>query len=197
MELESRFTQPRPDCMHPERWHSPDADSTEIEVSRLVAAFVQALRPDFVIETGTAFGQTAELIGYELRVAGVGELITFETDPNRVLASTLRCENLPVTVKQTPSLTGIAALLEPAPNARGSVGFAWLDSLFELRVPELRAIRPLLTPGAIVGIHDCGEPGRTKYNDFAASVAQVAANLGFNRISLPTPRGCTFLQWKG
>lgn len=197
MELESRFTQPRPDCPHPKRWHSPDADSTEIEVSRLVAAFVQALRPDFVIETGTAFGQTAELIGYELRVAGVGELITFETDPDRVLASTLRCENLPVTVQQTPSLAGIAALLDMAGPYHKSVGFAWLDSLFELRVPELRAIRPLLMSGAIVGIHDCGEPGRTKYNDFAASVAQVAANLGFNRISLPTPRGCTFLQWKG
>ena len=82
MELESRFTPSRKDCPHPERWHSPDSDSTEIEVSRLAAAFVEALRPDLVIETGSAFGQTAELIGQVLHTAGVGHLITFEVDPS-------------------------------------------------------------------------------------------------------------------
>ena len=194
MELESRFTDPRKDCPHPERWHSPDSDSTEIEVSRLVAAFVEALRPDLVIETGSAFGQTAELIGDVLYTAGVGELITFEVDPARVKATEERVSGLPVQVMQMPSLAGINGLVQ---RNSGEVGFAWLDSLFELRVPELRAIRPLLAPGAIVGIHDCGEPGHTKYNNFAREVALEADRLGFNRLSLPTPRGVTFLQWKG
>jgi len=195
MELESRFTPPRADCPHPERWHSPDSDSTEIEVSRLVAAFVEALRPDLVIETGTAFGQTARLIGEVLLTAGVGHLVTFEVDPFRVGYAADQCTGLPVQVAPQASLEGIEML---AMNGhQGKVGFAWLDSLFELRVPELRAIRPLLAPGAIVGIHDCGEPGHTKYNEFAQEVASAAQKMGFNRISLPTPRGVTFLQWKG
>src|SRR3546814_13227118 len=92
MELESRFTESRKDCPHPERWHSPDSDSTEIEVSRLAAAFVEALRPDLVIETGSAFGQTAELIGQVLFTAGVGHLVTFEVDPARVAANAERGE---------------------------------------------------------------------------------------------------------
>ena len=195
MELESRFTPSRRDCPHPERWHSPDADSTEIEVSRLAAAFVEALRPDLVVETGSAFGQTAELIGQVLYTAGVGHLYTFEVDESRVAATAERVAGLPVSIGYQPSLDGIAGLIADGFNT-GKVGFAWLDSLFELRVPELRAIRPLLSPGAIVGVHDCGEPGHTKYGGFSQEVATAAATLGFNRLSLPTPRGVTFLQWK-
>jgi hypothetical protein len=63
-ESEARFTPPRPDCPHPEWWTSTDDDSTECEVTALVAAFVVALQPELVIETGTAFGQTAEAIGH-------------------------------------------------------------------------------------------------------------------------------------
>lgn len=196
MELESRFTESRPDCPHPERWHSPDSDSTEIEVSRLVAAFVEALRPDLVVETGSAFGQTAELIGQVLYTAGVGHLYTFEVDGSRVAATAERVHGLPVSVGMQPSLDGIAGLIADERNHE-KVGFAWLDSLFELRVPELRAIRPLLTFGAIVGIHDCGDAAGTKYPGFSQQVETAAARLGFNRISLPTPRGVTFLQWKG
>lgn len=194
MELESRFTPSRKDCPHPERWHSPDSDSTEIEVSRLAAAFVEALRPDLVIETGSAFGQTAELIGQVLHTAGVGHLITFEVDPARVAATADRVAGLPVQVTMEPSLSGIQHLVDLGKHAR-SVRFAWLDSLFELRVPELRAIRPLLAENAIVGVHDCGEPSATKYSAFSQQVADAAASLGFNRLSLPTPRGVTFLQW--
>jgi predicted O-methyltransferase YrrM len=192
---ESRFTQPRPECPDPDRWHSTDSDSTEIEVSRLVAAFVEALRPDLVVETGTAFGQTAELIGAVLRDAGVGRLVTFETDAERVVEATDRCVDMPVDVVQQPSLEGVQSLIDD--GMQGMVRFAWLDSLFELRVPELRLIRPLLARGAVVGVHDCGEPGRTKFNDFAHAVSVEAEAMGFNRISLPTPRGVSFLSWRG
>ena len=196
MELESRFTEPRADCRHPERWHSPDSDSTEVEVSRLAAAFVEALRPDYVLETGSAFGQTAELIGQVLLTAGVGHLVTFEVDDDRIAFTANRVHGLPVTVSHEESLAGIQRLVDLGPG-RFPVGFAWLDSLFELRVAELEAIRPLLTPNAIVGVHDCGEPGETKYNVFAREIASAARVLDFERISLPTPRGVTFLQWKG
>lgn len=195
MEPESRFTPARKDCPHPERWHSPDADSTEIEVSRLAAALVEALRPTLVVETGSAFGQTAELIGQVLHTADIGHLVTFETAVDRVVATADRVKGLPVQVAHERSLDGINRLISEGHARR--VGFAWLDSLFELRVPELRAIRPLLAPNAIVGIHDCGPPDGTKYPEFSREVAMSAESLGFNRISLPTPRGVTFLQWMG
>lgn len=197
MELESRFTPPRPDCPHPERWHSPDSDSTEIEVSRLVAAFVEALRPDLVIETGTAFGQTAELIGDALGPVANTWLITFEPDAERARQARQRCIATRVEVREEPSLVGIQSLIDATDGNHPPVGFAWLDSLLELRAQELRLIRPLLSPGAIVGVHDCGEPGHTKYSEFSQGIAQEAQRLGFTRISLPTPRGVTFLQWKG
>src|SRR3546814_6011385 len=127
MELESRFTESRKDCPHPERWHSPDSDSTEIEVSRLVAAFVEALRPDLVIETGSAFGQTAELIGQVLFTAGVGHLITFEVDSARVAATADRVAGLPVQVAPQASLEGLRELVEG--NLGRAVGFAWLDKI--------------------------------------------------------------------
>lgn len=197
MELESRFTPPRPDCPHPERWHSPDQDSTEIEVSRLVAAFVEALRPDLVIETGTAFGQTAELIGDALGDVPNSWLITFEPDAQRAEQARQRCIATRVDVRQESSLVGIQGLIDATDGNHPKVGFAWLDSLFELRIPELRLIRPLLAPGAIVGVHDCGQPGHTKYPEFSRQVSDEAVRLGFTRISLPTPRGVTFLQWRG
>lgn len=189
METEDRFTPARADCPHPERWHSPDPDSTEVEVSALAASFVRALRPDLVVETGTAFGQTAGLIGEVLREDDYGgRMISFEVDGRRVTASRLRLKGLPVEVVQRPSLEGLATLK----NAQ--VGFAWLDSLFDLRIPELRLVAPLMISGGIIGIHDCGEPGHTKYGKFSEKVSAEAGRLGLRRISLPTPRGVTFLQ---
>lgn len=205
MESEARFTDPRPDCPEPGRWHSPDSDSTEIEVSQLVGAFVAALRPDLVIETGTAFGQTAWEIGmslikpdekpFQVLREPYGKLITFEVDPERAEASRDRVRSLPVEVHQEDSLKGLGELSALVKTGqRPKIGFAWLDSLFELRVRELRLVAPHMTPGGIIGVHDCGEPGNTKYPQFSTTIAREASNLGLSRLSLPTPRGVTFLQ---
>ena len=104
MNTEDRFTPARPDCPYPQRWHSADSDSTELEVSHLVAAFVRALQPNLVVETGTAWGQTAELIGQALKANGQGRLITLEPDPARAEHSRNRCAGLPVEVLQQSSL---------------------------------------------------------------------------------------------
>lgn len=152
---------------------------------------VIALQPDMVIETGSAFGYTSREIGRALRANGQGVLHTYEVDPARVDDTVNRCTGLPVVVHREPSLDGIRAHSVAGTKVR----FAFLDSLLELRVPELETIRPLLAPGAIVGVHDCGEPGHTKYSEFSQQVASAATRLGFNRISLPTPRGVTLLQW--
>lgn len=193
MKSEATWTDPRPDCPRPERYHAPDSDTTESEVTALVAAFVTALQPDLVIETGSAFGHTSRAIGEVLQANGHGSLETYETDIDRAIETGKRTAGLPVQVHIAPSLDGIRTLI--ADGHVSMVRFAFLDSLLELRVPELQAIRPLLAPGAIVGVHDCGEPGHTKYTPFSREIATAADRLGFNRISLPTPRGVTFLQW--
>lgn len=187
LQPESRFTQPRKDCPHPERWHSTDDDSTEIEVSKLVAAFVTALQPDLVVETGTAWGQTAQLVGEALKSNGQGRLISYEVDAERVEYSGRRCRDLPVQINMESSVLGIRDLPDM------SVGFAFLDSLFHLRVEELGLIRDKMRPGGVVGIHDCGDPRGTKFTEFSKQIAEYASTNGWSRISLPTPRGVTFL----
>jgi predicted O-methyltransferase YrrM len=192
IELESRYSQPTLLVPYPERWHSTDYESAEVEVSELVAGFVRALQPDLVIETGTAFGQTAEAIGKALQVNGQGILWTVETDPERVDVSRSRCADLPVTVMHGESLTLLSTL--PA-----GVGFAWLDSLIPLRIPEIRALRPALSVGAIVGFHDSraipdDEHADDDWRGYRPSLEALLAEGWLRGIHLPTPRGVLFAE---
>lgn len=172
---ESRFTAPREDCPHPERWTSTDDDSTEIEVSRFVGGIVTALQPDFVLETGTAWGQTAEQIGIALHANGRGRLVTLEVDPERVAYSRERCADLPVTVLQQASLEYMPI---------DHIDFAWFDSLFHLRAPEFRRYLPRLRRGAIVGFHDTGPQ-----HPLRPAVQELAAEGLLRIVYFPTPRG--------
>jgi predicted O-methyltransferase YrrM len=95
---EDEFTKPRPDWTNPGYWTAPDAYSTECEVTELVAAFVRALQPEYVVETGTAFGYTAAAIGAALAANGHGRLDTIEIDEEKVTLASDRCKGLPVTV---------------------------------------------------------------------------------------------------
>lgn len=187
--LESRFTEPRPDCPHPERWHSRDADSTEVEVTHLVAAFVQALRPDVVVETGTAWGQTAVAIGKVLEAGGYGGVLhTIEPDPERCAMVRGALRNLPVVLHETTSLEWFES--HPWGTREERVGFAWFDSLHHLRVPEFRALHPKLAKGAFVGFHDTGP----HQGGLADEILQLEAEGLLLPIFLPTPRGVCFAE---
>lgn len=185
--LESRFTRPRPDCLHPERWHSLDADSTEVEVTMLVAAYVRALRPDVVVETGSAWGQTAKEIGEVLAEGGYGGVLhTIEPDRERAEYVDKLCAELPVNVYETTSLEWMG---------RGKVegfevGFAWFDSLHHLRVPEFRALYPHFAPGAFVGFHDCAPHQGSLWDE----ILQLESEGLLLPIRLPTPRGVCFAE---
>lgn len=176
--LESTWTKPREDCPHPEWWHSTDPQSTELEVSELVAAFVRALQPEYVVETGTCVGQTAEIIGHALAANGHGRLETLEPDAERADFAERRCAGLPVTVHRASSLA-----FEPAQP----IDFAWLDSRTELRVPEFERFRSHFAPHAIVGFHDTS-PHQGPWG------AEVEALPGTRAIRLRTPRGVTFVE---
>ena len=177
-ERESRFTDPRKDCPHPERWHAADADSTEDEVTDLVAAFVRALRPDIVVETGSAWGRTAFAIG---DVIGGGTLYTIEPNGERAAATRNRCGGMRVEVIEKPSLDW-----DPVDG----IGFAWLDSLLDLRAAEFRHLYPHFAPGAFVGFHDTG-PHRQALRD---QIEALEAEGLLLPVFLPTPRGVCFAE---
>jgi Glycosyl transferase family 2/Methyltransferase domain len=177
---EGRFTAARSDCPHPERWHSMDEDSTEVEVSELVAAMVTALQPDLVVETGTAFGQTAELIGRALKRNGQGRLVTLEVDPDRVQAAKERCHGLPVEVVQASSVEW---------SLPGPVDFAWFDSLCHLRPVEFRRWLPWMHDRTVVGFHDTGPQHPVR------GLLRPLEDEGLLApMYLPTPRGVCFAR---
>lgn len=168
-------------CPHPERWHSLDIMATEFEVSELVAGFVRALQPDYVIETGTASAQTTYLIGRALRKNGHGRLVSLEIDPACVRAGQHMCRRLPVEVRRQSSM-------EFTPEE--PVDFAWFDS-FELRVLEFRRYLPYMHARTIVGFHDTAIPSESALREGLASLIDEGL---LRMIELPTPRGVAFAQ---
>jgi predicted O-methyltransferase YrrM len=176
---EDRWTKARPWCPHPERWTSTDPQSTEIEVSELVGAFVRALQPDYVIETGTCIGQTALSIGLALQANGQGQLDTLEPTWDRVEFSRKRLVGLPVQVWKIESLDFVPAR---------PVDFLWLDSRMDLRVPEFEHFRAWTRPGTIAGFHDTAPHQDDQWGE------AIDAIPGVRPIRLRTPRGVTFVE---
>jgi hypothetical protein len=179
--LESRYTPANDWCRHPERWHSDDWDSAEHEVSALIGALVTALRPDIVVETGAAFGQTSYHIGSVLAEAGVGTLHAVEIDPHRCEIIRKRCEGLPVVVEQCSSMD----YMPP-----DGVGFAWLDSVLPLRIAEFQRYHPTFAPGALVGFHDTApHHGAKLWDDILVLEGELLMP-----IRLRTPRGVVIAE---
>lgn len=178
---ESTWTPPRGECPFPERWHSSDAYSTEDEVTWLVAAYVRALQPDFVIETGTCQGNTAVAIGETLLTNGQGELVTLEIDAALAASAEKRCAGLPVTVLSQSSLSWM-------PNR--TIDFAFFDSDAHRRHDEFLRYLPWMTSRTVVGFHDTGpqHPVRNYLDKLTADGLLVSP------LYLPTPRGVCFAR---
>lgn len=177
---EAAWTPAREDCPNPHWWHAPDPFTTEVEVTELVAAFVRALQPEYVVETGSFIGQTAYAIGMALMQNGHGELDTIEIDGEMCQRTFKLCSrplSLPVTVEQMSSLDF---------TPRKQIDFAWFDSALDLRIPEFEHYSKWMKPNhTIVGFHDTG-PHK---DGFGEKVRELGETL-----QLPTPRGVTFLQ---
>ena len=178
MITEDQFTPPSPWCENPGWWHASDAQATEFEVTELAAAFVRALQPEIVVETGANTGQTTEAIGRALAANGHGHLYSLEIDEALAGKAAQRCDLLPVTVICADSLSW-------APP--GEVGFAWLDSEPGIRHLELLRLRPYFTDGGIAGIHDTG-PQHITYRHLQPLITGGV----FSPVTLRTPRGVTF-----
>lgn len=187
---ESVFTRPHAACRRPELWYAHDSDSSEVEVSELVGALVRALQPELVVETGTAFGHTTVQIGLALGRNGHGRCVSLEVDHERacVARELLLSEGvMSVEVREQSSLD-----YEP----EGELGFAWFDSLYELRAAEFCRYRDAghLKPGTIVGFHDWTSGLRGHYLDVRTVVRRLASAGLLQPIFLPTPRGVVLAE---
>jgi predicted O-methyltransferase YrrM len=172
--LESEFTPPSDFCPNPHYWHSHDGMATEVEVLELVAAFVRALQPEVVVETGTHRGFGAEAIGQALQRNGHGHLYTTEIDERLHAEASARVHGLPVTCL----LASAMDFVPPAP-----IDFAWFDSETNLRVPEFREYRQYMHGRTLVGFHDT-----SPHHGYRP----LLDDLGIALLDLPTPRGVTF-----
>ncbi len=178
---ESNFTAPRQDCPHPEYWHATDDQSTEVEVTALIAAMIVALQPEFVVETGACVGNTSEAIGKALRANGHGELVAFEIDPHCVQRARQRCIDLPVSILRMSSI-------DYTPDR--PIDFAFFDSLVRLRVEEFQRYLPWMHDRTIVGFHDTGQ--HHPLQELLAPLAEKG--LLVSPLYLPTPRGIMFAR---
>jgi len=184
---EASYTRPRPDCPHPERWHAVDEQASEVEVIRLVQTLVHALQPDAVIETGTYTGHMAYAIGQALVLNGQGKLVTMEPDPARHAESVERTNGLPVECLRRGSLT--VSCDEITMLAPGHVGFAWFDSLIDLRLREFEHFADLFDDRTIVGFHDTGP----HFGNWSQAIRE---HPRLTAIHLPTPRGVLLAQFR-
>lgn len=178
---ESLFTEPRDDVPCPWYWHSPDPESTEYEVTALVGALVTALQPDLVVETGTALGHTAVVIGEALARNGHGYLVSIENDPDRVRTAGYRCAGLPVHL-----LCGDSLLW----TTEDEIGLLFVDANADDRANEVRHFAPMLSDGAVIVVHDTGP-----HKHMRGLIDELAVEgLISDPLHLPTPRGVSLLQ---
>jgi len=135
--------------MHPEYWHSPDSEATEMEVTGFLGALVTMIQPEYVVETGTYHGHTAAAIGAALYVNGHGRLVSIENNGEHYEEAlhTLDGWNYPVKLVHGNTMDFV-----PEQN----IDFAFFDSWQEGRIEEYTRFYSLgfLKPGAIVAFHD-------------------------------------------
>lgn len=175
-------------CRNPERYHSADSDATEEEVTELAAAFIRALQPEIVIETGTYTAQTTVALGQALEKNGHGHLWSLEVLPGLVRSAKVKCAKLPVTIVHSKSMDWLPGFVEEIGKP---VDFMWCDSEAE-RVREVEFILPYMRPHAIIGVHDSAiEDWRWP---FYQEMKPLFESGKLTPITLRTPRGVTFAQ---
>lgn len=192
MKSEALHTAPHHVAPHPEWWTAPDSDSTECEVTELIAAFVRAIQPEVVIETGTAYGYTSAAIGEALLRNGHGKLYTLEPDnARRKFAQDLADEVNP-RIKEFVEFLPTKSLDFTPP---GQIQFALFDSLYQLRVDEFMRYKPYMKPGTIVTMHDWTSGIRKHHIDIKKEIETrlVKPKLA-KAVYVPSPRGLAVLE---
>lgn len=179
----------RPECPEPGRWSAPDEWATETDVSLLIGSLVWALKPDFVIETGSYRGDTSREIGLALRGLGRGHLLSIELSEARAAQARTNTNELPVTV-----VTNRAAHVIP----EQPIDLLFVDSGWEDRMVEVRHFQPWASPRCVIVAHDSAVPERYPgVSGFYAAMQQaVDDGIVLPWLKLPTPRGLALTRYR-
>jgi predicted O-methyltransferase YrrM len=173
----------RPECPDVRRWAAPDGIATETDVSDLLGALVHALKPDFVVETGSYLGHTTEVIGRALLSEGRGKLWTFEVAPDRADHVRAKVATLPVEVWTLDAKSFAGGLVQ--------VDLLFVDSEYNSRIEEIRHFRRWASPRCVVVAHDSVVVPFRKMLDGLAAVEKIVTPW----VHLPTPRGLSISRY--
>ena len=176
------ISQPTAECPHPEHWSMHDAMSAEVEVVDFIAQLVRTIKPRLVVETGTHLGITAEAIGQALRDNGFGRLVTCEIDPT--LFSEVRERIEQAGLGPFVDVRNISSLKL---TVHSKIDFLFSDSDVTIRIDEVNRFMPMLSPKALVLIHDVNTGSHVQ-------LRKKVAESGLSCVFLPTPRGLAICQ---
>lgn len=183
---EDRFTPANDFCRHPEYYHSPDSEATELEVSEFIGALVRLVQPELVVETGTYHGNTAQEICEELVWNNHGRLVTIEKDDAAfgIAAIFLNYYN---SLDIVELIHGNSLDYIPTEN----IDLAFFDSWQEGRHLEFMHFYTLgvLRAGATVVFHDTAP-----HHQVHTYVEQLEADGYIKTLTFHTPRGITIGQ---
>lgn len=179
-------------------FHAHDGGSTEIEYLELVTAFVRVCKPKRALETGTFQGWGSSAIAWGLHQNGSGHLTTVDrNDCGGAAADKIKYDaDWAFVQSDTLAFINKCDPLQP-------FEFAFLDSDIPIRVKELDLLleRQLLTPGAIVMIHDSSRYDEHRFDvikRYWAELDECRKKWGLEEcIALPLSRGMTILRVPG
>jgi predicted O-methyltransferase YrrM len=183
--LQPEYSQPTPECPHPERWRMYDSMTAEFEVLDFLKTLVTTIKPELVVETGTFLGTSTLRIAEGLRENGFGHVITCENDPKVFEEARKRFQK-----------SGLAEWIELRNESslelkiEGRIDLLYCDSDLPLRETEVRWFLPQINPNGLILMHDASSGLRT--------VREGALNLEreglISVVLLPTPRGLVIAQ---
>ena len=159
-------------------WHSWNHMSPEVEICHFVVGLVEALRPQYVVETGTREGFLTRRVKDRLR--GAQRLTCFESDPTWRAA-----------LRSHPFFDDSSCSLSPdkSPNDQqmASADLCLLDSDFVCRLPEIERWWRAAGDGAVLFVHDAGS-GHSQ-GTWHACIRSKITQLGIPGFFLNNPRG--------
>ena len=179
---ESDFTVPTAWAPRPDLYGAFGTDAAEEEVCELLASLVRALKPAFVMETGTHEGRSAVYLADALKRNQYGRMVSLEINTDCMKEARQRLSRYALLgggLGQCEVL-GESSFdyIPPQP-----IDFLFSDSELGTRLQELTRLRPYLAPRAWVAVHDS--------LTHRSVMGDLAPLNWIERVDIPTPRGLT------
>lgn len=168
------------DCKNPELYDALAQPSAEVEVGDFLHGLIRLLKPEYVLEIGTAFGHTSYRIASALKENGFGHLETVEKKANRHRKATKLLEGLPVDLF-------LGSYQEFKPQHKYDLAF--FDAVRHERDKEFLTFKPYLYPKCFVMFHDTGSQHPVR-----PLIERLEAEGHIKTLFFPTPRGCALAQ---